>query len=71
LLVVRIWSDATPGTGIRARITRTLDLERPEAVRTSVCPVEDIEAVMRSWLREFLQAAGQLPAAETGNDPPW
>jgi hypothetical protein len=69
LLVVRIWTDAAPGIGIRARITRTLDIERPEAAITSVLPAEDVEAVMRYWLQTFLRTAGQLPPADTGNSP--
>jgi hypothetical protein len=71
LLVVRIWTDPAAATGIRARITRTLDVERPEAATTSVCPVDDVEAVMRSWLYAFLRAAGQRPTAGQGNGPPW
>jgi hypothetical protein len=69
LLLVRIWTDAAPGTGVRARITRTLDVERPEAAMTSVYPVEDVEAVMRSWLHAFLQSARQRPTAGQGNGP--
>jgi hypothetical protein len=70
LLLVRVWTDAASGTRIRARITRTLDVERPEAAMTSVCPVEDVEAVVRSWLYTFLRAAGQRPTAGQGNGPP-
>jgi hypothetical protein len=63
VLVVRVWVADDPEARILARVTRTLDVERPEALVTSVCPAEDVAVLVRSWLGDYLQA---LP----GSDPP-
>jgi hypothetical protein len=61
LLIIRIWSDADLGTGIRARITRTLDLEAGTTSVTYARSAEDVGAAVRSWLDAFATAAGAQP----------
>jgi len=64
LLVIRIWVDAHGGVGIRARITRMLDLEAGDAAVAYAHSVEDIAATVASWLDAFVTAGGVTPPSE-------
>ena len=61
LLIIRIWADADPGTGIRARITRTVDLEAGTTSVAYAGSAEDVGAAVQSWLDAFAAAAGARP----------
>ena len=53
VLVVRVWrGDDTPAH-LRARITRTMDLQAGERIITTASTAEEIEATFRSWLDAF------------------
>lgn len=53
VLVVRVWVEGDPTTGLRARITRNVDVGKRDDEVTVASTVEDIEATVRSWLAEF------------------
>jgi hypothetical protein len=55
LLIIRVWLESDTPDGLRARITRTLDVERgpgEERISTASKP-EEICATVSDWLREF------------------
>jgi hypothetical protein len=56
LLVIRIWVEAGSDVGIRARITRTLDLEAERSSVVYASSIEDVAAAVSSWLRAFVAA---------------
>lgn len=52
--MVRVWLEDGPDTGLRARITRLLDVEsRDESVRV-VASVPEIRREVDGWLTAFL-----------------
>jgi hypothetical protein len=53
VLVVRVWIEGDPATGLRARITRNLDIANLEDEVTTASSVECIEGTVRTWLAEF------------------
>jgi hypothetical protein len=58
LLVVRIWLEDGPESGLRARITRLLDVDsRDETVRV-VSGVLEIRREVDGWLSAFLELHG-------------
>jgi hypothetical protein len=52
LLIVRAWIEIGDG-GLRARITRVLDLAAPDEVVATVAGAEEVLGVVRSWLDDF------------------
>jgi hypothetical protein len=57
LLILRLWIEANHETGLRARITQTLDTmagEQPVAVAASA---DDICAIVKQWVQAFEDAA--------------
>jgi hypothetical protein len=74
LLVIRIWvdPDADAGVGLRARISRTLNLEAGDTAVAYADSVEGVAAAVHSWLDAFVVAAGVTPPAEAdgASSPP-
>jgi hypothetical protein len=55
VLVIRVWTE--PGSasdGLRARITRMLDLSGNERIETLAASREEIAATVEDWLDKFL-----------------
>jgi hypothetical protein len=64
-LIIRVWLESGQADGLRARITRTLDVEKGpsnEVVSTAAKP-EEVCATVHEWLREFVNASPELPPA--------
>jgi hypothetical protein len=58
VLVIRVWIEPGAGGGIRARITRTLDVAERDEVATAASTPEEITRTVGDWLDAFLAAAG-------------
>jgi hypothetical protein len=56
LLIIRVWLETETSDGLRARITRTLDVERGagEERVTTASKAEEICTTVSDWLREFI-----------------
>ena len=52
-MVVRIWTEGS-SSGLRARLTRTLDVAAHEETSQLAVTVEGIWAGVREWLEAFL-----------------
>ncbi len=65
ILVVRLWIEANPRDGFRARITRTLDAAGPEQAAATAATPEDIYAVVRTWVEAFVAANGAVAVPVT------
>ena len=63
ILVVRLWIEADPRDGFRARITRTLDATSTEQSTAAAATPEDVYAVVRTWVDAFVAAHGTGSAA--------
>jgi len=62
VLVIRAWTE--PGLrGLRARITRSVDISRREEVVSSAGSVDEVVAQVGRWLAAFLD---QSPRMEAG-----
>jgi hypothetical protein len=68
LLIIRIWADASPAVGIRARIIRALDLEAGITSTAYAHSAEDVSATVQSWLDAFVASAGRQPPPGTDDD---
>jgi hypothetical protein len=55
LVVIRMWREAgsCPGSGIRARVTSTMDLESSRTSTAVAATVEGILEVVRSQIQSF------------------
>jgi hypothetical protein len=53
VLIVRVWIEGNAATGLRARITRLTDISRQEQMVSTASSIDEIEAVVRSWLKTF------------------
>jgi hypothetical protein len=51
VLVVSAWSEGAPPRLV-ARITYTLDATQPDRVTVTAASVDEIDAVVRRWLRD-------------------
>jgi hypothetical protein len=51
VLVIRAWLEEGK---LRARITRRLDVSAPNTVESAAASEEEILAVVRAWLLEFI-----------------
>jgi hypothetical protein len=57
VLVVRIWIESASGP-LRARVTRTLDVEGGEETSQVAATAEQILRLVRDWIEAFLSAGG-------------
>jgi hypothetical protein len=56
VLVIRAWTENNSESGLRARITRTLDIAARDDIVTAAATVEEICADVRAWLHELRTA---------------
>jgi hypothetical protein len=54
VLVVRVWIEGDSTAGVRARITRTVDIGSREDAVSIASSVEEIRAIVEAWLEEFV-----------------
>lgn len=55
LLIVRVWIEGDASdSGLRARITHTLDLATGAEVVTAAATPDQIQATVREWLEAYL-----------------
>jgi hypothetical protein len=52
-MILRVWIDGDPPS-LRARITRTLDIERPLPETIGARTREDIHGAVQDWLEAYL-----------------
>ena len=53
VLVVRIWVEGDHPQRLRGRITRTSDVTARDELSSVVSSVQEIKAVVHTWLSEF------------------
>lgn len=58
VLVVRAWVEADGG--LRARITRTLDVSSHEQTVTAAASPEEVVGAIVEWLDAFLRSVGDV-----------
>lgn len=56
MLIVRLWIEGVSSTGLRARITRTLDTTGPEHSVAVAATPDDVYSIVRGWVEEFVGA---------------
>ncbi len=56
IFTVRLWREAGSPTGVRARITYTLDVERGDETTQVASAAEDVMTIIRKWLDDFATA---------------
>jgi hypothetical protein len=56
VLIVRLWIEGEP-TGLRARITRLVDISREEQVVSVASSVDEIMTTVRAWLESFTSSS--------------
>ena len=54
ILIVRLWIETDPVTGLRARITQTLDTTETEQHVKTVSTTTDIYSIVRTWVESFV-----------------
>ena len=64
-LVVRVWLEGSDPSGLRARITYTVDTALPGGEVTAAASVDEICDKVRRWLEVFL---ADQPSAAAGDD---
>jgi hypothetical protein len=67
ILVIRVWVEKNSVSGLRARITRTVDIATHDEVVTAAATVDEICAEVRSWLHEFHTTSPRRPQGGTGD----
>ena len=60
VLVVRIWVEGELPSGLRARVTRTLDVSSRDQRTTVVATTDEIEDAVRTWLAAFVDPMGAV-----------
>jgi len=58
VLVVRVWVETASGAGLRARVTRTLDITARDEESTVVATPEEITRLVAEWLEAFVAERG-------------
>lgn len=53
VLIVRLWIEANHETGLRARITQTVDTMAAEQSVAVAASADDISAVVKQWVEAF------------------
>ncbi len=57
VLIVRVWTETDEITGLRARITRSLDITARGEVVSTAGTVDEILGTVRSWLEDFARSS--------------
>jgi hypothetical protein len=70
VLVVRVWTDVANGPELRARLTRTLDVARGEAMVITAATREQVVADVQTWLDDFLTSAAVTHRSRRRNAHP-
>lgn len=68
VMVVRLWLEASHETGLRARITRTVDAEVTEQKIAAAASSDAICAVVKEWVEEFSTHGWGSNGAATSED---
>jgi hypothetical protein len=55
VLVVRIWLENDPEAPLRARVSRSLDLDTAPVEELTVASAEEVAELVRDWLEAFLR----------------
>lgn len=55
VFLVRLWLETDHSTGLRARITQTLDTSVHEESRAVAATAADICAVVTQWVEDFME----------------
>lgn len=58
VLIVRLWIEASHETGLRARITRSLDSSKDEELTAVASTADGICEIVKKWVDDFT-AIGQ------------
>jgi hypothetical protein len=53
MLILRLWVESNHETGLRARITQTLDTSIAEQPVAAAASADDICAVVKQWVQAF------------------
>lgn len=54
ILIVHLWHEQGVRLGLRARITQSLDSMHPEPVTAAAASPDDIYALVKTWVEEFV-----------------
>lgn len=54
ILIVHLWQEPGSRVGLRARITQSMDSMRPELAMATAANAEDIYALVRTWVEDFV-----------------
>jgi hypothetical protein len=68
VLLVRLWVEGDPATDLRARITRTADIQDGAGVTTIAGTAEEVLATVRDWLEDMTN--GSMTNGSTRDDDP-
>lgn len=60
MLVVRVWFEQPPDGGLRARVTRTLDVTSRDETSTVVSTPGEITSAMVDWLDSVISASSEV-----------
>lgn len=61
VLIVRLWIEASHETGLRARITKSLDATKSEEVTAVASTADGICEVVKEWVDDFAAHDGRTP----------
>jgi hypothetical protein len=67
VLIVRLWIESNHETGMRARITQTLDTMATEHSVALVASSHDICAVVKQWVEDFSNQSSSDSMTPTEN----
>ena len=68
VFVVRLWIEPNHEAGLRARITQTIDTRVPERSVAIAASADDICAVIKSWVDDFVAPGRATLIAEAPID---
>ena len=57
LLILRLWIERDPVTGLRARITHALDSTGMERVVATASTEDQVYGIVRTWVRAFVDGS--------------
>lgn len=57
VLILRLWIEANHETGLRARITQTLDTAAAEQPVAVAANADDICAIVKQWVQSFADSS--------------
>lgn len=54
VMVVRLWTES-PASGLRARLTYSLDLNRPGAISEAAGTQDEVIRIVQEWIDTFVE----------------